>query len=74
MKQILFRMFETPVMIISGLILLLSFERSTCHQASSESQTSGITREYYIAAVMKDWDYAPSGMNKAKQLKLMDDR
>ena len=32
------------------------------------------TRTYYIAAVEKDWDYAASGYNKVKGVKLEDDR
>lgn len=28
------------------------------------------TRKYYIAAVEKEWDYAPSGYNKVKGVKL----
>ena len=32
------------------------------------------TRKYYIAAVEEEWDYAPSGYNKVKGVKLADDR
>ncbi|KAJ7356219.1 hypothetical protein OS493_025972 [Desmophyllum pertusum] len=31
------------------------------------------TRTYYIAAVEMKWDYAPSGYNKVKGIKLKDD-
>ena len=31
-------------------------------------------REYYIAAVIKEWNYAPSGQNKIKGIPLFDDR
>ena len=37
-------------------------------------QISARTRKYYIAAVERDWDYAPSGLNKVKGIKLEDDR
>jgi len=33
-----------------------------------------MTRTYFIAAVEKKWDYAPSGYNKVKGVKLEDDR
>ena len=33
-----------------------------------------VTREYYIAAVIKDWNYAPSGQNQIKGVALQDDR
>ena len=32
------------------------------------------TRTYYIAAVEMKWDYAPSGYNKVKGIKLENDR
>ncbi|KAL9973398.1 hypothetical protein ACROYT_G019854 [Oculina patagonica] len=32
-----------------------------------------MTRKYYIAAVERKWDYAPSGYNKVKGVKLEDD-
>lgn len=32
------------------------------------------TREYYIAAVERTWDYAPSGLNKIKGVSLDEDR
>ena len=32
------------------------------------------TRTYFIAAVERKWDYAPSGYNKVKGVKLEDDR
>ena len=32
------------------------------------------TRKYYIAAVEEEWDYAQSGYNKVKGVKLEDDR
>ena len=35
---------------------------------------SPMTRTYFIAAVEKKWDYAPSGYNKVKGVKLEDDR
>ena len=35
---------------------------------------SSKTRKYYIAAVEKEWDYAPSGYNKVKGIKLEEDR
>ena len=43
------------------------FSQLICHVAA-------ITRTYYIAAVEKEWDYAPSGYNKIKGVKLEDDR
>lgn len=70
-KLILFRMFGSIALTIQALMLLSALENSSCHQTSSGS---GKTREYYIAAVERDWDYAPSGLNKAKGLKLQDDR
>ena len=33
-----------------------------------------VTREYYIAAVIKEWNYAPSGQNQIKGMALQDDR
>ena len=33
-----------------------------------------VTREYYIAAVIKEWNYAPSGQNQIKGVALQDDR
>lgn len=42
------------------------FSQLICHVAA-------ITRTYYIAAVEKEWDYAPSGYNKIKGVKLEDD-
>ena len=33
-----------------------------------------VTREYYIAAVIKEWNYAPSGQNQIKGDALQDDR
>ena len=41
---------------------------------SSPVLLSGMTRTYYIAAVERKWDYAPSGYNKVKGVKLEDDR
>lgn len=32
------------------------------------------TREYYIGAVEKDWDYAPTGRNNVKGIPLDNDR
>ena len=32
------------------------------------------TRTYFIAAVERKWDYAPSGYNRVKGVKLEDDR
>ena len=43
------------------------FSQLICH-------VTAITRTYYIAAVEKEWDYAPSGYNKIKGVKLEDDR
>lgn len=43
------------------------FSQLICHVAA-------ITRTYYIAAVEKEWDYAPSGYNNIKGVKLEDDR
>ena len=51
--------------------MLLAFtKQSVGHSLKPE----GRTRTYYIAAVEQDWDYAPSGLNKAKGIKLADDR
>jgi len=33
-----------------------------------------MTREYYIAAVERNWNYAPSGQNKIKAVPLDQDR
>ena len=33
-----------------------------------------VTREYYIAAVIKEWNYAPSGQDKIKGVPLQNDR
>lgn len=33
-----------------------------------------MTREYYIAAVERNWNYAPSGQNKIKGVPLDQDR
>lgn len=35
---------------------------------------SSTTREYYIAAVERNWNYAPSGQNKIKGVPLDQDR
>ena len=35
---------------------------------------SSLTREYYIAAVERNWNYAPSGQNKIKGVPLDQDR
>ena len=35
---------------------------------------SAVTREYYIAAVIKEWNYAPSGQDKIKGVPLQNDR
>ena len=35
---------------------------------------SSMTREYYIAAVERNWNYAPSGQNKIKGVPLDQDR
>lgn len=32
---------------------------------------SSMTREYYIAAVERNWNYAPSGQNKIKEYHLI---
>ena len=32
------------------------------------------TRDYYIAAVEKDWNYAPTGLNNVKGIPLVNDR
>ena len=41
---------------------------------SSPALSFGTTRTYFIAAVERKWDYAPSGYNKVKGVKLEDDR
>ena len=35
---------------------------------------SAVTREYYTAAVIKEWNYAPSGQDKIKGVPLQNDR
>ena len=35
---------------------------------------SSVTREYYIAAVVKNWNYASTGQNQIKGIPLRDDR
>lgn len=35
---------------------------------------SSMTRKYYITAVIREWDYAPSGNNQIKGIPLQDDR
>lgn len=37
-------------------------------------EVSCSTREYFIAAVERNWDYAPSGQNKIKGIPLINDR
>ena len=36
--------------------------------------SSSKTRDYYIAAVEKDWNYAPTGLNNVKGIRLEHDR
>lgn len=50
-------------------VSLVLFVISLCAAAVSST-----TRTYFIAAVERKWDYAPSGYNKVKGLKLEDDR
>lgn len=38
------------------------------------SPAVGKIRKYFIAAVERKWDYAPSGYNNVKGIKLEDDR
>ena len=52
--------------LLLGVCLLLS--------CFSVQIVSSKTRKYYIAAVEKEWDYAPSGYNKVKGIKLEEDR
>lgn len=33
-----------------------------------------ITREYYVAAMVREWNYAPSGLNQVKGMPLIDSR
>ena len=40
----------------------------------SSGVSSSTRRTYFIAAVERKWDYAPSGYNKVKGVKLEDDR
>ena len=49
--------------------LLVFFVIAWCAAVVSAS-----TRTYFIAAVERKWDYAPSGYNKVKGVKLEDDR
>lgn len=35
---------------------------------------NSMTREYFLAAVERTWDYAPSGQNKIKGVPLDEDR
>lgn len=51
-------------------VCLALFVISFCAPAVSSS----MTRTYFIAAVERKWDYAPSGYNKVKGVKLEDDR
>ena len=51
-----------------GMFLLFIFVCSTLPSISA------VTREYYIAAVIKEWNYAPSGQNQIKGVALEDDR
>ena len=41
---------------------------------STVPSISAVTREYYLAAVIKEWNYAPSGQNQIKGVALQDDR
>jgi len=41
---------------------------------SCASAVSPSTRTYFMAAVERKWDYAPSGYNKVKGVKLENDR
>ena len=41
---------------------------------SSPVVSSSTERTYFIAAVERKWDYAPSGYNKVKGVKLEEDR
>lgn len=50
-------------------VCLVFFVISLCAPAVSST-----TRTYFIAAVERKWDYAPSGYNKVKGVKLEDDR
>lgn len=51
-------------------VFLIQFCVITIYNTPVESKT----RRYFIAAVEKKWDYAPSGYNKVKGVRLEDDR
>ena len=51
-----------------GMFLVFIFVCSTLPSISA------VTREYYIAAVIREWNYAPSGQNQIKGVALDDDR
>ena len=51
-----------------GMFLLFIFVCSTLRSISA------VTREYYIAAVIQEWNYAPSGQNQINGVALEDDR
>lgn len=52
---------------VRGLLVLFMI---TMYNGPVESKI----RKYFIAAVERKWDYAPSGYNKVKGIKLEDDR
>ena len=53
------------VQILSCVILLAALLHGGCPSR---------TREYFIAAVEMDWNYAPTGFNNVKGMPLKDDR
>ena len=71
-EQIVLQCYGCITLSIKAFFLLITVHNTVSHRIASAK--SGKTREYYIAAVELDWDYAPSGMNNAKGLKLQDDR
>lgn len=46
----------------------------SCVVMQNVSTAASTIRKYYIAAVEEEWDYAPSGYNKVKGVKLAGDR
>ena len=58
-------------LIITWLYAVLA-SRHSAHMA--ETSPKGKVRQYFVAAVERRWDYAPSGVNQAKGVELEQDR
>ena len=48
------------------------FKVDKCQKPTKKKLVSGRTRRYFIAAVERIWDYAPSGQQELKGIPLQD--